>query len=46
VLVIPRDAEREVLEQALDKVDKENLVRAAIEKGMGAVEAFAKYGVM
>ena len=47
VLVIPKAVEAEVLTRALEKVDKENLVRAAIEReGMSAVEALAKFGVM
>lgn len=46
VLVIPRAAEQEVLSRALEKADKENLVRTAIQRGMGAAEAFATYGVM
>lgn len=46
VLVIPRAAEVEVLRRALEKAEKENLVRAAIRRGMGAAEAFATYGVM
>ena len=46
VVVIPADVEVEVLERALDKLGKENLVRAAIESGMSATEAFATYGVL
>lgn len=46
VLVIPRAAEEEVLRRAVEKVEKENEVRTAIEKGMGAAEAFSTYGVM
>jgi len=46
VLAIPAAAEEEVLRRALEKAEKENLVRSAIEKGMGAAEAFATYGVM
>jgi regulator of RNase E activity RraA len=46
VLAIPREAENDVLREALEKVEKENLVRVAIENGMSTVEAFAKYGVM
>lgn len=46
VLVIPRAAEREALRRALEKVEKENLVRAAIEGGMSAVQALDTFGVM
>jgi regulator of RNase E activity RraA len=46
VVVIPRAAEDDVFRRALEKVEKENLVRVAIEGGMPAVEAFATYGVM
>ena len=46
VLVVPRDAEQEVFRQALEKAEKENLVRTAIEQGMPSATAFATYGVM
>lgn len=46
VLVVPREAERDALTAALEKVDKESLVRAAIEEGMSTVEAFRTFGVM
>ena len=46
VLVIPREAEREAISLALEKVSAENLVRKAIEGGMSTVEAFEKFGVM
>ncbi|MGH9627417.1 MAG: RraA family protein [Bryobacteraceae bacterium] len=46
VVVIPQTAEREVLERALEKAEKENLVRVAIENGMPALSAFQTYGVM
>jgi 4-hydroxy-4-methyl-2-oxoglutarate aldolase len=46
VLVIPRAAEREALTRALEKVEKENLVRTAIEGGMSAVRALDTFGVM
>jgi regulator of RNase E activity RraA len=46
VLIVPRQAEEEALTLALEKVDKENLVRTAIENGMSTVEAFRTYGVM
>lgn len=46
VLVVPRAAERDVLQLALEKVGKEDLVRTAIRNGLGAAGAFSKYGVM
>jgi len=46
VLVIPKKAETEVLTRALEKAEKENLVRTAIENGMSTVDAFATFGVM
>jgi len=46
VLVIPKKAETEVLTHALEKAEKENLVRTAIENGMSTVDAFATFGVM
>lgn len=46
VLVIPREIENEVIEQALEKASTENVVRQAIEAGMSATDAFAAYGVL
>jgi regulator of RNase E activity RraA len=46
VLVIPREVEDEVVERALEKASAESLVRVAIEAGMSATDAFAKYGVL
>ena len=46
VCVVPRHAEQEVMAAALEKVRKENLVRKALEQGMGSREAFEKFGVM
>ena len=46
VLVIPKAVEAEAINRALEKVRKENLVRAAIEAGMSTVDAFARFGVM
>jgi regulator of RNase E activity RraA len=46
VVAVPRAAEEEVFRRALDKVEKENMVRTAIENGMSTVTAFATYGVM
>jgi regulator of RNase E activity RraA len=46
VCVIPRALEKEVFTGALEKARGENAVRAALESGMAAVDAFAKYGIM
>ncbi len=46
VLVIPKAVEEEVVNRALEKVSKENLVRTTILEGSSAVSAFEKYGVM
>ena len=46
VVVVPRCAEREVIEQALAKAEGENLVAKAISQGMSTVEAFATFGIM
>lgn len=46
VCVVPREAEREVFTKALEKARGEKRVRTAIERGMSASEAFAKYGIM
>lgn len=46
VLVIPKEIYPEVIERALDKASGEKLVRAAIESGMTATEAFAKFGIL
>jgi regulator of RNase E activity RraA len=46
VLVIPRQAEQDVLRLALEKARTENRVAAAIRNGMPAFEAFSTFGVM
>lgn len=46
VLVVPRDVEAEVIERAFEKASTENVVCKMIDAGMGATEAFAKYGVL
>jgi len=46
VLVIPPEAEQEAIARASEKVSTENLVANAIRGGMGATEAFARFGVM
>lgn len=46
ILVIPSQVEQEVLEQALEKASGEKKVRAAIESGMSATEAFRVFGIL
>jgi regulator of RNase E activity RraA len=46
VCVIPREAEQDVFAAAFEKARGEKLVRKAIEAGMSAVDAFAKFGIM
>lgn len=46
VLIIPRDAAREAISKALEKVSRESAVRTAIVNGMSTVDAFEKFGVM
>lgn len=45
VLVIPREAESDVIAKALDKARTEGEVEKAIKSGMGACEAWEKFGV-
>lgn len=46
VLIIPRNIAETVLEKALEKAAGEKLVRRAIEEGMSATDAFAKFGIL
>ncbi len=46
VLIVPARMAGEVFERALAKVQGENAVRDAFRKGMSAIEAFQKFGVM
>lgn len=46
VCTIPMEIEKEVIEKALEKAMGEKLVKNAIENGMGAREAFDKFGIM
>jgi regulator of RNase E activity RraA len=46
VVVVPRDVEEEVIEEARDKLVGEDKVRKAILSGMSTKEAFKKYGIM
>jgi regulator of RNase E activity RraA len=46
VCVIPKAAEEDAFVNAVEKARGEKTVRKAIEDGMPAAEAFAKYGIM
>ena len=46
VLIIPSAAAEEAVTRALEKVRGEHVVRDAIEAGMSASDAFAKYNIM
>lgn len=46
VLVVPKEAEREIFSGAIEKARGEKLVRKAIEDGMSASDAFRKFGIM
>lgn len=46
VVVIPKKAEAEVIEKALEKARTENVVRKAVEAGMSSTAALKKYRVL
>ncbi len=46
VCVIPKKAEEEAFVKAIEKARGEKLVQKALQAGMSAVEAFAKYKIM
>lgn len=46
VLVIPREAEQELIIRAYEKATGEKMVAEAIRNGMGAKESFDKHGIM
>lgn len=46
VVVIPKKIEEQVIEKALEKARKENVVRKAIEAGMSSTAALKEYGVL
>ncbi|MDJ0752159.1 MAG: RraA family protein [Ardenticatenaceae bacterium] len=46
VCIIPQEAEEDVFAKSIEKAQGEKLVRKAIESGMGAAEAFEKFGIM
>lgn len=46
VLVVPKEAEREVFSKAIEKARGERLVRKALENGVSAEAAFDEYGII
>lgn len=46
VLVVPKEIVEPVMEKALEKAAGEKRVRQAIEGGMSATDAFAKFGIL
>lgn len=46
VLIVPKGIVDEVIEKALEKAAGEKSVRKAIEGGMSATDAFAKFGIL
>jgi regulator of RNase E activity RraA len=46
VLIIPKEIEREVIVQALEKARAEKVVRKDIENGLSSTDAFKKYGIL
>jgi regulator of RNase E activity RraA len=46
IVVVPRTAEKDVLEKAFEKVAKENVTRRELLQGKTLKEVYAKYGVL
>jgi len=46
VVVIPRDAEEQVLARALDKVTGENNTRDALRQGESLASVFQRFGIL
>lgn len=46
IVVVPQEAEEEVIRRAWEKVHAENVTRKAILDGMTATEVFKKYGIL
>jgi regulator of RNase E activity RraA len=46
VIVVPRSVEKDTFEAAIEKARGEKLVKKALEEGMSAADAFAKFGIM
>ncbi|QDS88167.1 4-hydroxy-4-methyl-2-oxoglutarate aldolase [Rosistilla ulvae] len=46
VVIVPQAQSAEILAAAWEKVHAENVTRDAIKQGMGAVDAYAKFGIL
>lgn len=46
VIIVPKEAEEEAFNLAIEKARGEKLVKQALEEGMSTVEAFAKFGIL
>jgi len=46
VVIVPKIAEKDAFERALEKARGEKLVKKALEEGMSTVDAFDKFGIM
>lgn len=46
VCIVPYEAEEEIIRLAIEKVTGEKRVQTAIQNGMSACDAFAKFGIM
>lgn len=46
VLIVPREHEKQIMREAIEKARSEKVVRKAILQGMSASEAFEKYGIL
>lgn len=46
VLILPQNVAEEVIDKALEKASGEKKVRAAIEGGMSATQAFCEFGIL
>ncbi|MDQ0218146.1 hypothetical protein [Peribacillus cavernae] len=46
VVVIQKEIEDQVIQQALEKASSENLVREKILEGMSVSKVFRKYGIL
>ncbi|QDV68469.1 4-hydroxy-4-methyl-2-oxoglutarate aldolase [Rosistilla carotiformis] len=46
IVIVPAARSEEILAAAWEKVNAENVTRDAIKEGMGAVDAYQKYGVL
>lgn len=46
VCIVPHEAEKEIINLALEKANGEKRVQTAIQNGMSACDAFAKFGIM